>query len=95
MLRLPARFTALILCLAPLFQQRSWRHARVLLVGAILAPGRRTVTSILRVTRLCRERRFVNYHCILVSLAHLHLLAIGWRVRWRRGGRFALGRGSP
>src|SRR5919206_3276758 len=65
MLRLPARFAAVILCFAPLFQQRSWRHAEVLLIGAILAPGRRTVSSILRITGLCRERRFVNYHRIL------------------------------
>jgi DDE superfamily endonuclease len=63
--RLPARFAAVILCFAPLFFQRSWRHAEVLLIGAILAPGRRTVTSILRITGLCRERRFVNYHRIL------------------------------
>jgi hypothetical protein len=65
MLRLPARFAALILCFAPLFFQRSWRHAEVLLVGAILAPGRRTVSSILRITGRSRERRFVNYHRIL------------------------------
>jgi DDE superfamily endonuclease len=65
MLRLPARFAAVILCFAPLFRQRSWRHAQVLLIGAILAPGRRTVTSILRITGLCRERRFVNYHRVL------------------------------
>ena len=65
MLRLPARFAAVILCFAPLFRQRSWRHAEVLLIGAILAPGRRTVTSILRITGLCRERRFVNYHRVL------------------------------
>ena len=63
--RLPARFAAVILCFAPLFRQRSWRHAEVLLIGAILAPGRRTVTSILRITGLCRERRFVNYHRVL------------------------------
>src|ERR671921_1555518 len=63
--RLPARFAAVILRFAPLFQQRSWRHAQVLLVGAILAPGRRTVTSILRISGLCRERRFVNYHRVL------------------------------
>jgi hypothetical protein len=63
--RLPARFAALILCFAPLFQQRSWRHAEVLLIGAILTPGRRTVASILRITGLSRERRFVNYHRIL------------------------------
>ena len=62
MLRLPTRFAAVVLCFAPLFSHRSWRHAEVLLVGAILAPGRRTVTSILRITGLRRERRFVNYH---------------------------------
>ena len=65
MARLPVRFAAVILCFAPLFFQRSWRYAEVLLVGAILAPGRRTVTSILRITGLARERRFVNYHRIL------------------------------
>jgi hypothetical protein len=63
--RLPARFAAVILCFAPLFFQRSWRHAEVLLVGAILAPGQRTVASILRISGLCRERRFVNYHRVL------------------------------
>ena len=63
--RLPARFAAVILCFAPLFRQRSWRHAEVLLVGAILAPGRRTVASILRIAGLSRERRFVNYHRVL------------------------------
>ena len=63
--RLPARFAAVILCFAPLFQQRSWRHAQVLLIGAILVPGQRTVTSILRISGLCQERRFVNYHRVL------------------------------
>jgi hypothetical protein len=65
MLRLPSRFAAVILCFAPLFRERSWRHAEVLLIGAILAPGQRTVTSILRITGLCRERRFTNYHRVL------------------------------
>jgi DDE superfamily endonuclease len=65
MLRLPPRFAAVILCFAPLFFQRSWCHAEMLLVGAILTPGRRTVTSILRITGLGRERRFVNYHRVL------------------------------
>ena len=62
---LPSRFAAVILTFAPLFLQRSWRHAEVLLTGAILAPGQRTVTSILRITGLSRERRFVNYHRVL------------------------------
>ncbi len=50
--RLPACFAAVILTFAPLFLQRSWRHAEVLLTGAILAPGQRTVTSLLRITAL-------------------------------------------
>ena len=65
MLRLPPRFAEVILCFAPLFFQRSWRHAEMLLIGAILTPGQRTVTSILRITGLGRERRFVNYHRVL------------------------------
>ena len=65
MLHLPARFAAVILAFAPLFRHRTWRHAEVLLVGAILAPGKRTVTSILRITGLSRERHFVNYHRVL------------------------------
>src|SRR5215211_5012083 len=65
MLRLPARFAAVILCFVPLLRQRSWRHAEVLLLGALLAPGQRTVTSILRISGLSRERRFVNYHRVL------------------------------
>jgi hypothetical protein len=67
--RLPSRFAAVILAFAPLFLQRSWRHAAVLLTGAILAPGQRTVASILRITGLVRERRFVNYHRVLSRAA--------------------------
>ena len=65
MLRLPARFATVVLCFAPLFRQLTWRHAQVLLIGAILVPGQRTVTNILRVSGLCWERRFVNYHRVL------------------------------
>jgi hypothetical protein len=66
---LPARFAAVILAFAPLFVHRSWRHARVLLVGAILAPGQRTVASLLRITGRSRERGFVNYHRVLSRAA--------------------------
>jgi hypothetical protein len=37
----------------------------VLLLGAILAPGQRTVTRLRRITGLTRERHFVNYHRVL------------------------------
>ena len=65
MLCLPACFAAIIPAFAPLFRYRSWRHAEVLLIGAILAPGKRTVTSLLRITGLSGERRFVNSHRVL------------------------------
>jgi DDE superfamily endonuclease len=66
---LPARFAGVILAFAPLFVHRTWRHARVLIIGAILAPGRRTVASLLRITARARERRFGNYHRVLSRAA--------------------------
>jgi hypothetical protein len=50
---------------APLFSRRVWCHAQVLLLGAILAPGARTVTASLRVMGLAMERRFTSYHRVL------------------------------
>jgi len=72
---LPSRFATVILQFAPLFYHRSWRHAEVLLIGAILAPGRRTVASLLRICGLRRERHFVNYHRVLNRAAWSPLLA--------------------
>jgi hypothetical protein len=63
---LPSRFAGVILTFAPLFvQQRTWWHAQLLLLGAILTPGQRAVSSILRIVGLRRERHFVNYHRVL------------------------------
>src|ERR671922_1445784 len=50
---------------APLFSHRVWLHAQLLLLGAILTPGARTVTAALRATGLATERRFTNYHRVL------------------------------
>jgi DDE superfamily endonuclease len=55
----------LIVEFAPLFSKPVWEHAKVLLVGAILALGRRTVTTCLRVMGLSQEKCFVNYHRVL------------------------------
>src|SRR3712207_2378204 len=38
-------------------------------MGAILAPGQRTVASLLRITGRSRERGFVNYHRVLSRAA--------------------------
>jgi len=44
---------------------RVWPYAQVLLTGAILARGQRTVTALLRVMGLGHEQHFVNYHRVL------------------------------
>jgi hypothetical protein len=48
-----------------LFSERVWEWAKVLLIGAILAPGKRTVTSALRVMGLSDDAQFQNYHRVL------------------------------
>ena len=48
-----------------IFSERVWEWANVLLIGAILAPGTRTVTAILRVMGLSAETQFQNYHRVL------------------------------
>jgi hypothetical protein len=65
---------AIILALAPFappFPQRVWRHAHVLLVGAILAPGTRTVAAALRAKSLAAERHFANYHRVVKRCTEL------------------------
>jgi hypothetical protein len=66
---------------APLFSARVWLHAHVLLRGAILSPGARTVTAALRAMGLAAERHFTNYHRVLN------------RASWsaRQGSRLLLG----
>jgi hypothetical protein len=59
---LPAELAFVILAFRPLFSPRVWGCAHVLLIGAILAPGKRTVTSALRVMGLSGENHFQNYH---------------------------------
>src|SRR5215213_10009568 len=43
----------------------TFRHALVLVMGALLTPGRRTVTALLTVVGLARTRSFTNYHRVL------------------------------
>jgi hypothetical protein len=50
---------------APLFSRPVWRHVQVLLVGAILAPGRRMVSSVLRAAGLGNLPQFQRDHRVL------------------------------
>jgi hypothetical protein len=82
--RMPPLPEAIILVLAsfaPLFSHRVWPHAQLLLVGALLASGARTVTAALRVMGLSGERHCTTYHRVLN------------RATWsaRQAGRILLG----
>jgi hypothetical protein len=50
---------------APLFARRVWCHALVLVAGAILTPGRRTVCAALRVMGRSQTKRWTRYHRVL------------------------------
>jgi hypothetical protein len=62
---LPPKMVQVLAPFAPLFSRRVFRHAQVLLIGAILAPGARTVSSALRAMGLDQEKRFHRYHRVL------------------------------
>ena len=65
MLDLPRKIIQVLRCFEEAFSERVWEWAKVLLIGAILAPGERTVAAILRVMGLHHERQFQNYHRVL------------------------------
>lgn len=65
MLTLPHDIVYLLAPFAQAFSARTWEWVQILVVGAILAPGRRTVTAILRVMGLRNQRQFQRYHRVL------------------------------
>ncbi len=77
---LPAALVGVLEPFAPLFRRPVWRRVQLLLLGALLSPGRRTVTQALRVMGLAHERCFPSYHRVLS------------RARWssRQAGRILL-----
>jgi len=61
----PPELASVLLAFHSLFSQRVWQYASVLLLGAILSPGKRTVSSALRMMGLSTQRHFQNYHRVL------------------------------
>ena len=72
---LPTGFADLTLAFAPLFSKRVFQSVQVLLFGAILAIGKRTVTSVLRVMGLDQQQHFQTYHRALNRAAWSPLAA--------------------
>lgn len=65
MLSLPTTFNSVMAVFAPVFSKPVWQHVKVLITGAILAPGRRTVTAVLRVMGFSTDPHFQCYHRVL------------------------------
>ncbi len=65
MLALPEDIIALLMPFAPLFSQPVFERAVILIVGAILTPGKRTVTAALRAVGLAADPLFQRYHRVL------------------------------
>ena len=62
---LPEEFSKQISEFAPLFSKKVFEHAKVLIMGAILAPVHRTVSSCLRSLGLQNLKQFHKYHRVL------------------------------
>lgn len=65
MLTLPQEMMTVILPFVALFSERVWDYAQILLMGALLAPGKRTVSAALTVMGLKDDSQYQNYHRVL------------------------------
>lgn len=65
MLTLPEPIITLLIPFRPFFHRKTWVKGQILLIGAILAVGKRTVTAALRVMGLSDESSFAKYHHVL------------------------------
>ena len=62
---LPEVIITVLAPFAGLFSATVWGHVQVLMIGAVLCQGPRTVAAILRVMGLGQEPRFERYHRVL------------------------------
>ena len=93
---LPAVIVSLLLPFEHLFDPRTWRKARLLAVGAILSPGKRTVSSALNILGIGQHGDFAIYHQALnrarwsAVAAEPSAVAAGGRASWfvRRAAGF-------
>jgi hypothetical protein len=65
MLSLPIALSSAIGVFAPVCSRPVWQHVNVLLTGAVLAPGKRTVTAILRMMGRSAASDFPTDHRVL------------------------------
>jgi hypothetical protein len=65
MLSLPIAFSSALGVFAPVFARPVWQPVKVLMTGAILAPGKRTVTAMLQIMGRSAASDFQTYHRVL------------------------------
>jgi hypothetical protein len=66
MLNLPVWIMTLLTEFAPvIYGESTWYKVEVMVVGAILATGKRTVSAVLRVMGLGQDRNYAKYHHVL------------------------------
>ena len=87
MTTLPAVIVTLLLPFEHLFDRRTWRKAQLLAVGAILSPGKRTVSSALSILGIGQRGDFAVFHQVLnrarwepLQLSRVLLLLVGGRL---------------
>ncbi len=78
---LPAGLLLRLADLPELFTRPTWRNALLLLTGAILAPGKRTVTAVLRILGREQETDFPIYHGVLNRAVWSSRAVAGWLLR--------------
>jgi hypothetical protein len=63
---LPSEYTTILSSFVRLFSKRVWQHAQLLLIGAILSPGQRTVAAVLRIIGLETDLHFQTFHRVSI-----------------------------
>jgi DDE superfamily endonuclease len=79
---LPSEYTTILTSFARLFSKRLWKYVQVLLIGAILTPGQRTVAAVLRIMGLDGEKHFQTYHRVLNRAIWSNLEAANLLLAW-------------
>ena len=78
---LPAGLLLRLAGLPELFTRPTWSNALLLLTGAILAPGKRTVTAVLRILGREHDTDFPIYHGVLNRAVWSSRAVASWLLR--------------
>src|ERR1700738_1809675 len=78
---LPACLLSRLASLSQQFTRPTWQNVLLLVAGAILAPGKRTVTAALRILGREQENDFPIYHGVLSRAVWSSRAVAGWVLR--------------